>query len=235
MEEGGGAGELVDLAWAMPRHVAHAEIVLDDRGEDGADSDPAAAERALAFASERGLLSTVTIRSGEALDAEAWSGLVSRARALSPRAVHVRTYLDGGEAEARAILDASPDIVSVDVMAATSETYALVRGVDDAARVFDASRAGIDALIGASRAGWEAFGGLPSPWIVPRIVRSEATRGEIEGIFDAGLSSCGWCVIDAPPASTPGRITAIPMPPRALERLRASSVRVVVGAARGCA
>lgn len=235
MEEGGGAGELVDLAWAMPRHVAHAEIVLDDRGEDGADSDQAAAERALAFASERGILSTVTIRSGEALDAEAWIGLVSRARALSPRAVHVRTHLDGGEAEARAILDASPDIVSVDVMAATSETYGLMRGIDDAARVFDASRAGIDALIGASRAGWDAFGGLPSPWIVPRIMRSEATRGEIEGIFDAGLSSCGWCVIDAPPASTPGRITAIPMPPRVLERLRASSVRVVVGAARGCA
>lgn len=247
MNDAGAAGEFTELAAKQPRPIEHAEIVLDDREEDPRrDEDPRTAdalassnaETALATAAERGELSTVTIRAAEALDAAAWAGLVSRARALSPRAVHVRTYLDGGEAEARAILAASPDIVSVDVVAATSDVYAQARQLGpgrDAAECFDASRAGIDALIAASRENWDASGGLPSPWIVPRITRGELVRGEIEGIFDAGVASCGWCVIDAPTANVPGRIRAIPVPAAARERMARTSVRVVVGMGVGAA
>lgn len=224
----GAPGEMVEPARAVPLTVEHAEIVLDD-GEDASSDE--AAEESLARAAERGGLWTVTIRSAGTLDGDAWSGLVARARALSPRAIHVRTYLDGGEAEAQAILVAKPDIVSIDAVAATRETYLEVRGVDR----FDASRAGIDALITASREGWDCSGGLPSPWIVPRITRCEASRGEIEGVFDAGLAACGWCVIDAPRVGVAGRIGAIPVPAAAAARLNATSVRVVVGAARGCA
>lgn len=238
MNEDGSPGELVALAAAAPRALEHAEILLDDRAVDPADlanMDHAAAEDALARAAQLGRLRTVTVRASETLDADAWAGLVSRARALSPQAVHVRTYLDGGENEAKAILAAGPDIISIDAVAATSEMYAQARDIEDAAAAFDASRAGIDALIAASRANWDSVGGLPSPWIVPRITRSELVRGEIEGIFDAGFASCGWCIIDPPSSSTPGRIRAIPVPAAARARLDATSVRVVVGAARGCA
>lgn len=237
-------GELLELALAIPYTPEHAEIVLDESGNDLANTpvetafaddalDSSIAEHTLARAAELGQLWTVTIRSCETLDAEAWAGLVSRARALAPRAVHVRTFLTGGEAEARAILAAAPDIISIDAVAATSDLYAQARDLDDAANAFDASRAGIDALIAASRTNWDSVGGLPTPWIVPRITRNQLVRAEIEGIFDAGVASCGWCVIDPPAPNTPGRITAIPLPASARQRLASTSVRVVVGAARG--
>lgn len=232
----GSAGEIVDLAASLPLGVAHAEIVLDETGVHVEEMQThhgmavqTIAEEAMARAAESGQLSTVTIRAIDALDAEAWAGLVSRARALGPTSVHVRTYLDGGESEARAILAACPDIVSVDAVAASSDIYAQMRGIEDGVGAFDASRAGIDALIAASRESWDACGGLPSPWIVPRIMRSEVVRGEIEGIFDAGFASCGWCVIDPPTRGTPGRIRPIPIPAAARKRLEATSVRVVMG------
>jgi len=128
-----------------------------------------------------------------------------------------------------AILAAQPDVISVDVVAAKKETYHAVAGFDG----FDASRAGLDVLIAASRKGWDESGGLPKPWIVPRITRCDAVRDEIEGVFDAGLLACGACVIDPIRAhelgtSKVGRIGPIPVPPAALNRLNAITMRIAL-------
>jgi len=81
-------------------------------------------------------------------------------------------------------------------------------GVD----ALDRARLNLQRLL-ERRAARPASGGLPTPWIVPRITRCDATYAEIESFFDRWLMLAGAAVIDPLHASLPGeRIEPLPIP-----------------------
>lgn len=266
---GAGVGSLARAAASLEPCVEHLEVDLSVDGLVLSSAD----EARIAAAVDAGTIATVTIRVqgeiGAGLSGAAWAGLVARARALGGRdagtdrtrardaavVVHVRTMLLGGVDEATRIIEAGADIISVDLVAGTRETY--VKRCDEVFGVvparhgewFDACRAGLDALIARSREGWDARGGMPRPWVVPRIERCAMVRDEIEGVYDAGLMACGWCVMDSARegvagdaggnspgsatgsatghgAASRGRFAALPIPDVARGRLSGSVVRV---------
>ncbi len=136
--------------------------------------------------------------------------------------VHVRTRLMGGAADAETLAACGAEIVSVDLLADTPETYLALTGVDGHARV----REGIERLLELSPVG---AGGLPERWIVPRITRCDAVYGEIERFYDRWLVVAGACVIDPLPAAIAGeRIEPLPVPELVVRHRMATHVEVCV-------
>jgi hypothetical protein len=76
--------------------------------------------------------------------------------------IHVRTSLPGTLDQARRLLDARIDVVSVDLAADSPTTYAAITGRDD----HDAVRSAMELLAAQSRIDEAEGGGLPSRWIV---------------------------------------------------------------------
>lgn len=153
--------------------------------------------------------------------------IVDALRACGVAALHVRTSLPGAVEQAKRLLDAPIDVISVDLVADTPETYKAVSGRDD----YVAVREAMDLLIRESRADEASGGGLPSRWIVPRITRREACLDELQPFHDRWLLVAGASVIDPPPAAlaTP-RIDALPLPPLALARRELTHVRLALAA-----
>jgi hypothetical protein len=78
-------------------------------------------------------------------------------------------------------------------------------------------------------------GGLPRPWIVPRITRCDAAYEHIEPFYDGWLRACGCAMID-PPEGAGGRIAPLPLPARARRHEAMSVLRVNGdGSVAGCA
>jgi len=121
-------------------------------------------------------------------------------------AIHLRTDLVCGEPLVDALADSGVDIVSVDLMAETPETYVKLMG----APLFERARANVARLVNASRA---RPGGYPRFWVVPRITRCDHTLGEIEDFYDRWTVLAGAAAIDPLPISIPGeRIGPLPAP-----------------------
>lgn len=130
--------------------------------------------------------------------------------------VHVRTGLRTDGAVQR-LLDAKPDIVSIDAVCTTRETYEALTGVD----AFERVKAGTEALL-ESRT---LSDGLPTMWVVPRITRCDATYSEIEPFYDYWLTLAGAAIIDPLASPIEGqRIAPLPVPARAAQRLRVRRV-----------
>jgi hypothetical protein len=146
---------------------------------------------------------------------EAAISLAQAARECGFTAVHLRTPLLGGPEDADTILDAGIDLVSIDVLAETEATYRNLTGRAG----FDRVRDGVTRLL-ERRSG---VGGMPRPWVVPRITRRDAVYEEVEDFYIRGLLSAGACVIDPLPSPDGGRIEPLPLPPNAVERLRGSA------------
>jgi hypothetical protein len=126
--------------------------------------------------------------------------------------VHVRTDLVAEHAVIDALIEAGPDVISVDLMAETAQTYRGLMGAD----VYHLARGNLERLLHAQG----KAGGLPVPWIVPRITRCDATYAEIEPFFDRWTLAAGAAVIDALPDSLPGqRIEPLPRPTEAARRM----------------
>jgi hypothetical protein len=135
-------------------------------------------------------------------------------------AVHVRTDLVGDAPAIDALLDAGPHVVSVDLMAETPATYRAVMGAD----LFQHVR---DNLARALRVQGRA-GGLPTPWIVPRMTRCDAVYEEVESFHDRWLLAAGAAVIDPLPGALPGqRIDPLPRPEAASRRQWGSRMLVL--------
>ncbi len=137
--------------------------------------------------------------------------VVRAARDVGIAGVHVRTDLVkpalDGDAALDALLDAGADVISVDLLATTPETYRSLTGSDAFERVVE----GVRHLVGR-RDGAGGPGGIPTPWIVPRITRCDASVGEVQAFHDTWIMTSGASVID-PPGRTPGaRVRALPVP-----------------------
>jgi hypothetical protein len=156
----------------------------------------------------------LTIRQGSAPMSDVLR-LVAAARECGFAGVHVRAPLAGGAEDAEALLEAGPDVISVDVLAESPETYKALTGRDGLETVRD----GVTRLL-EKRA---YAGGMPRPWVVPRITRRDAVYEQIEDFYVRGLITAGACVIDPLPAPDGGRIEPLPLPANVRERLHAST------------
>lgn len=140
-----------------------------------------------------------------------WRRYSAMAREFGAAGIHIRTDLTGSTQDVDALLDSGVDVVSVDLMAHSSETYRRIMGVDLYAHV----RANLERLIEGRR----TLDGTPIPWVVPRITRCDAAQPEIEAFFDHWLLAAGAVVIDPLPRPIPGeRIEPLPRPRGAIRR-----------------
>lgn len=134
-------------------------------------------------------------------------------------AVHIRTDLSCEPERAEALLDIGADVISVDLMAESAATYRRIMGVEQFERV----RGNLERMLSARAARFGAAGspgGLPTPWIVPRITRCDAAYEEIEVFYDRWIMAAGAAVIDPLPAAQRGeRIEPLPLPAAAAWRM----------------
>lgn len=183
----------------------HADPIAPDTARDALDALLAAFPgAAVSFAGP-----------GDALTRPDTPDLVARARSRGAAGVHVRTTLLSDQGRARACLDAGAEILTVDLLANTAAAYHALSGVD---RFRDALTA-LDALL----AGRSIDGGMPSPWIVPRLTRCDAVYDDIESFYDKWCLLAGAAIIDPPERTVQGERTAPLTPPpraRAVERRR---------------
>jgi hypothetical protein len=150
---------------------------------------------------------------GEALSHPRLGVLIDHLRSMGVGGVHVRTGLRCPAAAVESLIAAAPDVISVDLVSEDPSAYAAITGQD----VFGAVRENFGRLLSARRLG---PGGLPTTWIVPRIMRRDAVLDQIEGFFDHWMLNAGWAVIDPPPERVEGeRLTALPLPELARRRL----------------
>ncbi|MFG0283070.1 MAG: 6-hydroxymethylpterin diphosphokinase MptE-like protein [Phycisphaerales bacterium JB039] len=126
-------------------------------------------------------------------------------------AAHVRTDLLCSPERLDALLASGADIISVDLLATDAATYRRLQGIDAYGRVLE----NIERLLEArSRAG-----GVPHPWIVPRITRCDAVYQQIEPFYDHWLLRAGAAVIDPLPRPLPEqRIAPLALPPATQRR-----------------
>lgn len=135
-------------------------------------------------------------------------------------AVHVRTELACRRDRLDALLDAEPDVISVDLMADSAATYRAVMGAD----LFEMVIANMEHLL-SRRVG---AGGIPVPWVVARLTRCDAILEELESFFDRWLTLSGAAVIDPLPEPAPGeRIEPLPKPAAAARRLWSQRMAVL--------
>lgn len=131
-----------------------------------------------------------------------WREIVSHARQGGAAAIHLRTELLCDPLTMETLRGSGVDIVSVDLLANTAETYRKLTGLDEHARVVE----NIGALLSGRAAGGPT-------WVVPRITRCDEVYGEIEAFYDRWIMDAGWCVIDPLPRAVAGaRIAPLPRP-----------------------
>jgi hypothetical protein len=148
---------------------------------------------------------------GDPVCHSAFARIVGAAREAGAYALHVRTDLGSDDSASwDALLRA--DVVSVDVLATSAETYEVVTGSD----AFGAISERLQRLCAART----SVGGLAKPWIVPRLTRCGATLGDIEPFYDVWTALAGGAVIDPLPRRAPGeRLAPLELPAVARARL----------------
>ena len=150
-----------------------------------------------------------------------WRQIIDEARDAGVSGVHVRTDLLCDHAQLQDLLAA--DIVSVDLMAETPETYMQLMG--GMGTEFARVQQNLDALLEFRE---QHAGTIGSPWIVPRITRCDETYEEIESFYDRWLLRAGAAMIDPMPRSiSHGRIGAIALPKSVEHALRARRITIL--------
>ncbi len=148
---------------------------------------------------------------GDPLMHPRWQEILDHALKADLRAVHVRTDLQCSQDEALALLNAKPDIISVDLLADSEPTYQQVAGFAS----FERARNNLITLLKTRQERLEQAGDDPMPdcWIVPRITRCDAVYHELESFYDRWLTIAQACVIDPlAKAEDHERITPLPRP-----------------------
>jgi radical SAM protein with 4Fe4S-binding SPASM domain len=129
---------------------------------------------------------------GDALLYEGWRTVVDAAKAAGVLGICIETDLLVDQQTLRDVLDAGVDVVSVRLNADTPETYAKVMGVDRYKTVLDNLQFLFD-----QRQRRAVSGGLTGlPWIVPRLVKTADTLGDMEDFFDKWVHYLGHAVIE---------------------------------------
>jgi hypothetical protein len=137
--------------------------------------------------------------------------------------VHVQTDLLATEETLAALIEAGVDVISINLSALRGVTYEAAMGRTDLRQVLT----NLEFLRGRQR----ELDGLTMPWIVPRLVRCDATYEDIEGFYDKWLLILQTAVIEPMPSWSPyaaeQRLQPVPVPEavRQAERRRTLFVR----------
>lgn len=132
--------------------------------------------------------------------------------------VHLRTDLLREGLSPEAIVDSGLGVLSVDLLADTPATYTRLTGIDRHTQVIERMGAIADARTTAA--------GLPAQWVVPRIVKCDATIEEIEPFYDRWIMTLGAAVIDPIPAWSGDPLLPLPVPAPRLAQLARETIRV---------
>lgn len=156
-------------------------------------------------------------------------GVIGAARAAGVGLVHLRTDGLAESFDADSLASSGVDVVSVDVLATTPETYLRMAGVDG----YELVKSRVEALL--ERRG--TIAGLPGMWVVPRITRCDEVYEEIEPFYMGWLMAACSAVIDPVPEGVAlppsARIRPLPLPALARAR-RARETLVVRSDGRAC-
>lgn len=152
--------------------------------------------------------------------------IVRAAKVAGVGLVHLRTDALSPSFDAGRLIGSGVDVISVDVLAASPETYRVMAGVDR----YEEVKGRVEALL----EGRGEVAGLPGVWVLPRITRCDETYSEIEPFYDGWLMACCGAVIDAIPTTPAGgadlepeaRIVPLPLPVLARARRFAETLRV---------
>lgn len=148
--------------------------------------------------------------------------IVTAARAVG-LGVHVRSRLLVDRPRLDRLLACEPEVVSVDVLAASAETYRRLTGLDR----FEEVIANIDHLVKHRRrlTDHAPAVALGLPWVVPRMQRRAETLGEIETFYDRWQMSLGTAVIDGA-GDASGEILPTETPRRVRDDLAGSTLTI---------
>jgi len=145
-------------------------------------------------------------------------GLIQLAKEDGVGCVELRTDLLREGIEAKELLESGVDILSVDLLADTHKTYAMLTGQDRLDQVYGRMQGIFDEMHSEA---------LNRVWFVPRIMRCDVVYGEIEQFFDKWLMLCGSAVIDPlPEHMTDQRIRRLPIPRDRQEQLDRSTMYI---------
>lgn len=129
----------------------------------------------------------------------------------APARIHVRVPESFIGADAALWLQAGASVISVDIEPASAGMHDAASGCAQLAALREAA---------ASARGGDDFHG---PWIVPRLMRCDATYPHIQAFMNRWINTCGWCVLDPPDQPRAGdRIAPLPIPAAAARRIARS-------------
>lgn len=122
-------------------------------------------------------------------------------------------------------MDLGLDAVSIDMAGDSRATWLSRTTTDTLQTCWDAMQAALDER--NARSGRC----LPRTWIVPRLMRCDATYNDIEGFYDRWMLTWGACALDPLEHEQPGdRIAPLPLPASVASRLAWSIRRIDTGA-----
>ncbi len=140
--------------------------------------------------------------------------IIRAARDANLPAIHVRSSLRPDcitDAQFTSFLENhTADIISLDLVAATEETYRAITNRDHFQTVY----ARAEQLIKART----ITRSIPSPFVIPRITRRDEVHSELEPFFDKWLYLTASATIDPPAPDTTNRIKPITKPRHAITR-----------------
>ncbi|MEM7756064.1 MAG: 6-hydroxymethylpterin diphosphokinase MptE-like protein [Planctomycetota bacterium] len=155
--------------------------------------------------------------------------IVAAAKSAGVRGVHLRTDLLRDDIDLEALARCGADAISIDVLSINPTTYEALTGHD----LYERTKTRVETLLSHRTTN---AGGLPTPWIVPRITRCDEVYAEIEAFYDGWMMAAGSVMLDPPPYTetdrttgdqdTSRRIRALPVPPSARGRFDRDGVTV---------
>lgn len=135
--------------------------------------------------------------------------------------IELRTDLINQPYDLQSILTSGISVLSVDVLADTESTYHTMTGQNTFETLLDTMQ-----TLFNTRSSTPSI--LPTPWIVPRITRCDATYPDIQGFYDRWLTVCGCAIIDPhpPKLNTEDRIKPLYIPDDRALQLAANTLRI---------
>lgn len=148
--------------------------------------------------------------------------IIRLAREVGCDVIHIRTDLPAEFGDPARLLDWPVDVISVEMQGESAATYRAIMGVDR----FDELRNHLDALINARNTRCGSANALITPWIVPRMIRCEASIGELLNFFDRWVHFVGAAMIDPVPIASADASIQLEPPPPALAELNRRLLQV---------
>jgi uncharacterized Rossmann fold enzyme len=215
-------------AHALNNHHAHPWHLRLNLGQPGNWLDEHLAHSAIARTIATRPDAAITIE-GDTLNHPAWHTIARAASAVAP--LHLRCGPLTHPEQIDLLRSANPAIISIDLISLSPQTFASLRP-DLLAGL------GPDAHAKTQRLFESLVNGLPmdpaaqvrTPWVVPRLVRCDATYADIDTFFDNTMHTLSWAIIEPLDRPAPAdRIQPLAIPTLAQQRASVEEIHIAPG------